>query len=89
MLSFKNFCISGPDDDGDMSAEGSYDYTNNSHELHELIISNSHVLTENGLLVSSSADEHEEHVEVGENIELNVNSGYFKNITRVILFSCF
>ena len=46
-----------------------------------MIISNSHVLTENGLLVSSSADEHEEHVEVGENIELNVNSGYFKNIT--------
>ena len=81
MLSIKNFCISGPDDDGDMRAEGSYDYTNNSHELHELIISNSHVLTENGLLVSSSADEHEEHVDVGENIELNVNSGYFKNIT--------
>ena len=80
MLLIKNFCISGPDDDGDMRAEGTFEYANNSHELQELIISNSHVLTDNGLLVSSTVDEHEELVDVGENVELNVNSGYFKNV---------
>lgn len=80
MLSIKNFRVSGPDSDGDMRAEGTYEYINNSEEMHELLVSGMHVLTDNGLVVTSTNDEHEELVEAGQSVELDVNSSYFKSI---------
>lgn len=80
MLSIQNFQISEPDSDGDMRAEASFAYKNESPHPQELIVSGLHVLTSNGLLVTSSMDEHEDSVEPDDAVGLDVSSSYFKDV---------
>lgn len=83
MLSIKEFTVSEPDSDGDMRAEASFAYRNESSEEEELVISGLHLLTEQGLVVTSSTDEHEEPVTPGSTIELHASSNYFKKTSSV------
>ena len=81
MLSIKSFNVSEPDSDGDMKAEASFTYWNESPRVQELIVSELHVLTSNGLVVTSSTDEHEDHVESNDSVELHASSSYFKDVS--------
>lgn len=80
MLSIQDFNVSEPDSDGDMRAEASFTYKNESNEAQELILSGFHVLTSNGLVITSSTDEHEDLVESASAVELNASSSYFKDV---------
>ncbi len=80
MLSIQSFTVSEPDSDGDMRAEASFTYRNEFSQAQELIVSGLHVLASNGLVVTSSTDEHEDHVEPGDSVELHASSSYFKDV---------
>lgn len=79
MLSIQDFTVSEPDSDGDTRAEASFTYRNESQEEEELVISGFHLLTDEGLVITSSSDEHEEPVAIGATVELHASSSYFKN----------
>ena len=80
MLSIQDFTVSEPDSDGDMRAEASFAYRNESQDEEELVISGFHLLTGEGLLITSSSDEHEEAVAPGATVELHASSSYFKKV---------
>ena len=80
MLSIQDFNVSEPDSDGDMRAEASFTYKNEFKEAQELILSGFHVLTSNGLVITSSTDEHEDLVESAGTVVLNASSSYFKDV---------
>ena len=82
MLSIQNFSVSEPDSDGDMRAEAAFAYKNDTQEEQELIVSGLQVLGD-GLVIASSTDEHEEQVDPGASVDLEVSSSYFKDVDSV------
>jgi hypothetical protein len=81
MLSINEFAVSEPDSDGDMRAEASFTYRNESTAEEDLVISGFHLLTDQGLVITSSTDEHEDPVAPGATVELQASSNYFKKIS--------
>lgn len=78
MLSIQEFTVSEPDSDGDMRAEATFAYRNDSQSEEELIISGFHLLNDQELVITSSTDEHEDPVAAGATVELHACSSYFK-----------
>ena len=76
MITITHGNITAPDSYGDSSAEVSFSYSNEGSDTQERLITLLTLFNRDGLILRSSRDEHEEHLETGETWESELGSGY-------------
>lgn len=78
-MEITNFTYSGPDSDGDISWDLNATIKNDTEHVVELIKTSSLVLNADNICVGGSYDdEHDEFIDPGDSVSMNLNPGYIK-----------